>query len=62
MFHCNSIMASDPSKTQTKPKPKTLSQEQIVAGFNQLRQEQRQLANKIVELEGDVTEHKYVLI
>lgn len=62
MFHCNSIMASDSSKTQTKPKPKTLSQEQIVAGFNQLRQEQRQLANKIVELEGDVTEHKYVLI
>ena len=55
-------MASDSSKTQTKPKPKTLSQEQIVAGFNQLRQEQRQLDNKIVELEGDVTEHKYVLI
>ena len=55
-------MASDSSKTQTKPKQKTLSQEQIVAGFNQLRQEQRQLANKIVELEGDVTEHKYVLI
>ena len=62
MFHSISIMASDSSKTQTKPKPKTLSQEQIVAGFNQLRQEQRQLANKIVELEGDVTEHKYVLI
>ena len=62
MFHSISIMASDSSKTQTKPKPKTLSQEQIVAGFNQLRQEQRQLANKIVELEGDVTEHKYILI
>lgn len=62
MSHSISIMASDSSKTQTKPKPKTLSQEQIVAGFNQLRQEQRQLANKIVELEGDVTEHKYILI
>lgn len=37
-----------------KPKP---SQEQIVGGFNQLRQEQRQLASKIMELESDVTEH-----
>ena len=36
------------------------SNEEIVMGFNQLRQEQRQLANKISELEVDITEHRYV--
>jgi len=46
------------NKGANKSKPKGLSQEQIIAGFNQLRQEQRQLANKIVELETDLTEHK----
>ena len=37
---------------------KKLSQEEIVAQFNKLRQEQRQLANKLSELNMDLNEHK----
>ena len=37
------------------------SQEQIVLKFNQLRQEQRILANKYGELEMDVSEHNAVI-
>lgn len=37
------------------------TQEQIIQGFNALRAEQRQLSQKIMELETDVTEHKYLL-
>jgi hypothetical protein len=51
-------MASN-SNSNNKSKQKTLSQEQIINGFNQLRQEQRQLSNKVMELETDLTEHKY---
>ena len=32
--------------------------EEIVDGFNRLRQEQRNLINKISELENDATEHR----
>ena len=50
-------MSSDTS-SKTKAAPgKKLTQEQILAGFNQLRQEQRALASKIVEVEADVNEH-----
>ena len=35
-----------------------LSQEKIVATFQQLRQEQRSIANKISELEAEKNEHK----
>lgn len=34
------------------------SAEELVAGFNLLRGEQRQIAAKIYELESDLTEHK----
>lgn len=34
------------------------SQEEIVAHFNKLRQEQRSLANKLSELQMDLNEHK----
>lgn len=40
---------------------KAKSKEEILAGFQSLRQEQRQLANKITELELDLNEHKIVV-
>jgi len=40
-------------------KPK-VSPEEVVAGFNGLRNEQRQIANKIYELDSDLNEHRYV--
>ena len=48
-------MASDSSK-----KEKPLNRHQILSGFNQLRQAQRLLSDKIIELENDLNEHKYV--
>lgn len=38
--------------------PKAKSREEIFSGFQTLRGEQRQLANKISELEMDLNEHK----
>lgn len=38
-------------------KAETSSQEKIVATFQQLRAEQRAIANKISELEGEKKEH-----
>ena len=46
---------SDPKKVV--PPKRVLSQEQIIAGFNQLRQEQRSIAGQIVEMESDTNEH-----
>ena len=40
---------------------KGMSQEQVVQKFNQLRQDQRLLVNKIAELEGEIAEHGSVL-
>jgi len=37
------------------------SQEELLAGFNALRTEQRQIANKIYEIENEYTEHKIVI-
>ncbi|CAB3246748.1 unnamed protein product [Arctia plantaginis] len=37
------------------------SNEEVFAGFQTLRSEQRQLANKISELEMDLNEHKIVI-
>ncbi len=37
---------------------KKKSPEELIAGFNVLRQEQRQIASKIFELENDLNEHK----
>ncbi|XP_076335673.1 prefoldin 2 [Tachypleus tridentatus] len=54
-------MASDDKKgTNKSEKGKRLSQEQIVYGFNQLRQEQRNIVSKLAELEMDLNEHKLV--
>lgn len=35
------------------------TQEQIITKFNQMRQEQRIIINKIGELEAEVSEHRY---
>ena len=35
-----------------------LTQEQIIQKFNQMRQEQRIVINKIAELEAEVSEHR----
>ncbi|XP_048369381.1 prefoldin subunit 2 [Sphaerodactylus townsendi] len=40
---------------------KPLTAEQVVAGFNRLRQEQRGLASKAAELEMELNEHKLVI-
>lgn len=42
-------------------KGKGKTQEQIVAGFQELRQQQRAVAGKISELNGDLKEHELVL-
>ena len=44
-----------------KTKGKSLTNEQILAGFNQLRQAQRSINNKIIELENDLNEHVLVI-
>lgn len=41
-------------------KAESSNQEKIVATFQQLRAEQRAIANKISELEGEKREHQYV--
>ncbi|XP_041979828.1 prefoldin subunit 2 [Aricia agestis] len=46
------------SKNTSKGKK---TNEEIFAGFQNLRSEQRQLANKISELEMDLNEHKIVI-
>lgn len=51
----SSKKAGNSSKTG---KQKVLSQEHIMMGFNQLRQEQRSLAAKAAELEMELNEHK----
>ncbi|XP_034955125.1 prefoldin subunit 2 [Zootoca vivipara] len=43
------------------PHGKAMTAEQVVAGFNRLRQEQRGLASKAAELEMELNEHKLVL-
>ena len=40
---------------------KKKSKEEIVEGFNRLRQEQRAIASKIAELEADKMEHNLVI-
>nr|XP_060614465.1 prefoldin subunit 2 [Anolis sagrei ordinatus] len=50
-----------PSSGGAGAAPKALSAEQVVAGFNRLRQEQRGLASKAAELEMELNEHKLVI-
>lgn len=40
---------------------KKVSKEEIIEGFNQLRQEQRAIAAKVAELEADKAEHGAVI-
>jgi hypothetical protein len=44
---------------KSKGNKASLTQEQIIGKFNQLRQEQRNLFAKINELEMDQSEHRY---
>lgn len=49
----------------TKPAKKVgkgPSQEKIIADFNLLRQDHRSLMSKVAELEGDVNEHRYLIL
>ena len=46
------------SKGKGAKKADTAAQEKIVAQFQQMRQEQRAIANKIAEFESDKNEHK----
>lgn len=50
-------MAAEAGKGKAK-KGEALSQEKIITQFQQMRQEQRNIANKIAELEGEETEHR----
>lgn len=52
-----------PNKEQNEKsgKSRPLSQEHIIGGFNQLRQEQRALASKLSELEMELNEHTLVV-
>jgi len=45
-------------KAGKSKKGEQLSQEKILATFQQLRQEQRAIASKITELESEKNEHK----
>ena len=53
---------ADNKKVTKTAQNKMPSNEQIVSGFNQLRQDQRSLMTKIAELEGDQNEHRFVEI
>jgi hypothetical protein len=48
-------------KKNIKGNKGSLTQEQTIVKFNQLRQEQRNLLAKINELEMDQSEHRYYL-
>ncbi|CAH1636264.1 unnamed protein product [Spodoptera littoralis] len=49
------------SQKAASKNPKSKSTEEVFSGFQTLRAEQRQLANKISELEMDLNEHKIVI-
>ena len=51
---------SKSSKTPAPGKAKGQTQEQIVAGFQELRNQQRATASKMSEIEMDRKEHEYV--
>ena len=51
-------MASPDKQHAKTGKQKSLSVEQIEAGFNELRQQQRALASKVAELESEKKEHE----
>lgn len=51
-------MAAAASSSKSAPKGGKKTNEEVIAGFQALRAEQRQLATKISELEMDLNEHK----
>lgn len=51
-------MSSESKKSSTDKSKVMSSKEDIYAGFQALRSEQRALANKLSELEMDLNEHK----
>ncbi|ESN98079.1 hypothetical protein HELRODRAFT_84863 [Helobdella robusta] len=51
----------DSKNQKTKADSKSLSQEQIVAGFQELRNQQRMTINKIAEVDLDKKEHELVI-
>ncbi|XP_043945899.1 prefoldin subunit 2 [Protopterus annectens] len=55
------MAASGSSKMASSGGSKGLNPEQVVVGFNKLRQEQRSLASKAAELEMELTEHSLVI-
>ena len=50
-----------PPRRKLAAKGKGKTQEQIVAGFQELRQQQRAIASKISELNADLKEHEIVI-
>lgn len=54
-------MATDSKKVKS-PKGRQLTSDEIYAGFQVLRNEQRHLAGKLSEMELDLNEHKSVLL
>ncbi|XP_013414903.1 prefoldin subunit 2 [Lingula anatina] len=54
-------MATEKSSTKQASKGKALSHEQIIAGFNELRQQQRAVASKLSELDMERKEHELVV-
>ena len=57
----SNMAAVDKSKANAKGKG-GLTNEQIVAGFQEMRQQQRAIATKISELEMERKEHEWVPI
>ncbi|KAL3886766.1 hypothetical protein ACJMK2_026739 [Sinanodonta woodiana] len=49
------------ASTSAQGKSKAKSNEQIIAGFQELRQQQRGIASKISEIEMDMKEHELVI-
>ncbi|XP_015923452.1 prefoldin subunit 2 isoform X2 [Parasteatoda tepidariorum] len=55
-------MASEGEKSvKTSDKSKKFTQEQIIATFNKLRQEQKTLVSRLTEVEQDLNEHSLVV-
>nr|CAG4642229.1 EOG090X0L97 [Eurycercus lamellatus] len=54
-------VSTEKKQVKNVPKNAAKSNEEIVQGFQRLRTEQRQLANKLSELEMDLNEHKLVI-
>ncbi|CAH1263035.1 PFDN2 [Branchiostoma lanceolatum] len=53
--------AGFPTAAKVGNKQLKLNQEQVVAGFNQLREQQRAVASKCSELEMELNEHRLVV-